>query len=143
MQSEATISVAFYRVSGWDIVTTDRSALRARDPCHCILNPSRQLLFKSYLVTGRGRARKRRLCQTAVSAGILKSRTLLCERQVVVTVFAKTDAMVSVQVTKAQDEEGDQPTLIFNVYCPKLSKSADVDLPHAMQKMMTGELHCG
>lgn len=73
----------------------------------------------------------------------MTSITLLCGRQVVVTVFAETDAMLPVQATMAQDEEGEQPRLTFNLYCPKLSKSTDVDLPHAMQKMMTGELHYG
>eukprot|EP00904_Undaria_pinnatifida_P005397 jgi/Undpi1/1988/HiC_scaffold_12.g05375.m1 len=59
--------------------------------------------------------------------------------EVVITVFVETDQSLPVPATKVEDEDADQPTLIFNLYCPKLSKSADVDLPHAMQKIMTGK----
>lgn len=62
-----------------------------------------------------------------------------CLCQVVITVFLEADEPSPVPATEAEDENVEQPTLIFNVYCPKLSKSADVDLPHAMQNMMTGE----
>lgn len=61
--------------------------------------------------------------------------------QVVITVFVEIDASSPVPEMAAEDGDGDaeQSTLIFNVYCPKLCKSADVNLPHAMQKMMAGD----
>ena len=67
------------------------------------------------------------------------SHSVFISYQVVITVFVETDQSLPVPATKVEDEDADQPTLIFNLYCPKLSKSADVDLPHAMQKIMTGE----
>lgn len=64
--------------------------------------------------------------------------------QVVITVFVETDASSPVPEIGAEDGFGDgdaeQPTLIFNLYCPKLSKSVDIDLPHAMQKTMAGDI---
>lgn len=62
--------------------------------------------------------------------------------QVVITVFMETDASSPVPEMAVEDGDGDakQPTLIFNLYCSKLSKSTDVRLPHAMQKMMTGDI---
>lgn len=67
---------------------------------------------------------------------------LLCARQVVITVFAETDALSPVPAVFGQDnaEDDHRPTLTFNLYCPKLSESVDIDLPHDMQKMMTGEV---
>lgn len=66
-----------------------------------------------------------------------------CAPQVVVTVFAETIALSPVPASVVQDsdtEDGEGPTLTFNLYCPKLSQSADIDLPDAVQKMMTGEM---
>ena len=61
----------------------------------------------------------------------------------VVTVLAETKALSRVPTGVAQDsdtENGEGSALTFNLYCPKLSQSVDIDLPHAMQKMMTGEM---
>lgn len=52
--------------------------------------------------------------------------------QVIVTVFATSSA------TSGAMKDTDEAMLNFNVYSPKLNESADVLLPHAMQKMMTG-----
>lgn len=64
--------------------------------------------------------------------------------QVVITVFMETDASSPIPEMAVEDGDGygdaEQPTLIFNLYCSKMSKSADVHLPHAMQKMMTGDI---
>lgn len=63
--------------------------------------------------------------------------------QVVITVLAEMDALSSVPAMSDQDDgagDAEQSGLIFNLYCPKLSESIDVDLPHAMQKMMTGKV---
>eukprot|EP00903_Cladosiphon_okamuranus_P017650 g16254.t1 len=69
--------------------------------------------------------------------------TRVTNYEVVITVFAETNALSPLQglATQAQDsdtEDGEGPTLNFNLYCPKLSQSVDIDLPHAMQKLMTG-----
>lgn len=61
----------------------------------------------------------------------------------IVTVFAETNALSPDPASVAQgndDEEDEGPTLTLNLYCSKLSQSVDIDLPHAMQKMMTGEI---
>lgn len=66
-----------------------------------------------------------------------------CALQVVITVFAETNALSPVPASVAQDsdtEDGEGPTLTFNLYCSKLSQSVDIGLPDAMQKMMTGEM---
>lgn len=63
--------------------------------------------------------------------------------QVLISIFTDTDALSPVPATAEEDEDAEHPMLTFNVYCPKLSKSADIDLPHAMQKMMTGKIRCG
>ena len=65
--------------------------------------------------------------------------------QVVITVFLEIAASSPAPDMTAGDgdEDAEQPTLIFNLYCPKLSKSADVDLPHDKQKMMSGETNDG
>lgn len=70
-------------------------------------------------------------------------RRCLSALQVVITVFAEDKALSSVSASAARDcnnEDGEGPTLTFNLYCFKLSQSVDIDLPHAMQKMMTGEM---
>eukprot|EP00752_Nemacystus_decipiens_P012886 g11406.t2 len=67
--------------------------------------------------------------------------TRATDYEVVVTVFAETDLLSPVPAPVAQDsdiEDGEGPTLTFNLYCPKLSQSVDIGLPHALQKMMTG-----
>ena len=89
------------------------------------------------------RERNWRVAPSSNAATSAKSRYFcLCASQVVVTVFAETNALSPDPASVAQDsdtEGGEGPTLTFNLYCPKLSQSVDIDLPHAMQKMMTGE----
>lgn len=64
---------------------------------------------------------------------------LACLPQVVVTAFAAEDFVTVVPASTIGSQDTEQPKLIFNVYHPKLSKSADIDVPHSMQKMMTGD----
>lgn len=61
--------------------------------------------------------------------------SLLSLQQVIVTVFA---ALSDATATVLRGEDTDEPMLNFNVYSPKLNESADVVLPHSMQKMMVG-----
>lgn len=63
-----------------------------------------------------------------------------CAHQVVITVLAETSALSQISTSLSEDEDAAQPRLIFNLYCPKLCEGVDVDLPHAMQKVMTGEM---
>ncbi|CAN0145147.1 unnamed protein product [Scytosiphon promiscuus] len=61
--------------------------------------------------------------------------------EVVITVLAEIDALSFVPAVSDQDGvicDAGKTTLTFNLYCPKLSESFDVYLPHAMQEMMTG-----
>lgn len=63
--------------------------------------------------------------------------------QVIITVLAETDALSAVPAVSNRDDDvggAELPALIFNLHCPKLSQSVDVDLPNAMQKIMIGEV---
>lgn len=62
----------------------------------------------------------------------------------VITVFSETDALSLAPALFGQDKDEDdhRSALAFNLYCSKLSESVDVDLPHAMQKMIIGEVLC-
>ncbi|CAM9513235.1 unnamed protein product, partial [Discosporangium mesarthrocarpum] len=59
--------------------------------------------------------------------------------EVVVTVYVEAGARKAVEEAKARGEQDIvYPTLIFNIYCPKISESTELEIPHSVQKAMTG-----
>ncbi|CAM9212025.1 unnamed protein product [Ectocarpus sp. 13 AM-2016] len=90
------------------------------------------------------RPRRDKVLKFAKRKGLSKLEvfsTRVTDFEVIITVFGKTDAISSVSAMAADDDDADddeRPPLIFNLYCPDLTESVDIDLPCAMQKMMTG-----
>ncbi|CAM9112072.1 unnamed protein product, partial [Choristocarpus tenellus] len=66
--------------------------------------------------------------------------TRITDLEVVVTVIVEAREKANMEEAIAKgDDDINFPTLIFNIYCPKLAASTDVDLPYPMQRNMTGQ----
>jgi len=62
--------------------------------------------------------------------------------QVIISIFAENALQFKGFASNhgAKCENANKTTLVFNLYCPKSSESADVYLTDTMQKLMTGEI---